>query len=181
MIYVLDIITFGVLGLIVLKDIRDGKIPNILLVILLINLITVEILSISGSQSSLILRGTSLRIVEVALITGFLFPFFSIGAIGAGDLKLISLTALFMNKPLLYFASVFSVASILALAKVLVNGNVRERVGYLNLYLKNVFLTGNVTRYTGISDEVNEKVSYCVHLSVPVLIVTTFGVIVKIT
>ena len=53
----------------------------------------------------------------MVLILGILFPFFSIGAIGAGDVKLILISALVMEKPILFFFTIFAIAAVISVIK----------------------------------------------------------------
>lgn len=164
------ILVFGVLGLIVLKDIRDGIIPNILLLFLLLILIIVETSAIVMKTDFGSWGGIPEKLVETLLIAGILFPFFSIGALGAGDVKLILLIAFLTKSPLLFLAVVFAIAAVIALVKMFCTRKLRERIKIFFDYIKESLEMGYFPMYPMIDKSVISKNLSCiVHLSVPVM------------
>lgn len=170
-----------VLGLTVLADVRFHRIPNILLMILfVINFLFVKTSGFNLYDSYSTQEGMLLRIGYVALIGLFLFPFFSIGAIGAGDLKLIVIMALIMEKPFMFFFMVFILAALIGITKLIVSGEVRNRAIYLSNYFRQIFYFQSVEVYLPSKMEAAEKTSYSVHLSIPVFLATLVGKLLKI-
>ncbi len=159
---------FVLLGLIVLWDLRSGKIPNVLLVLLLFtNFFFVETLFDGSGDFKQVFGGMLVRIVYALLMVVFLFPFFSVGALGAGDVKLIAVSALGVSRPLLFFLIVFVIAAVLGILKLVINKNAVGRIKGLTNYIRSVVLTGGISPYLS-TDEVSEKITFCIHLSVPV-------------
>lgn len=161
------ILEISVLFLAVIIDIWKHKIPNILVMILLIiNLLSIET---SIVDSSITFEGMLLRTGQLALILIFLFPFFSVGALGAGDIKIIIVTALGLDRPFYYFVIIWISAAVLAVGKLVIRKEAKARTKHLYVYIKTIFLTGKITPYLDESVKKEAKVSYSVHLSVPVL------------
>lgn len=156
------------LCLTVIIDIWKHIIPNCLLVILLIiNLLSAATLIV---DSRVTFEGMLLRTGCMVLIFVFLFPFFSIGAIGGGDVKLILVSAMVVEAPLVYFATVFVVAAILAIIKMIASGNGVARIKHLALYVKTTILTKSINPYLDEELKGNGKIKFSVHLSIPVLV-----------
>ena len=165
---VFDILITGVISLIVLWDIKDGIIPNILLVMLLIIKIAKVGASIAVNTNDT--SGTFMDVLGgigcIVLMVLLLFPFFSVGALGAGDVKLIAVSALGLYKPMLFFLTVFVIALLMGVIKLLAAGSLKSRLGYLFGYLKGVLVSGMVSPYIAADPY---KMSYSVHLSLPIL------------
>lgn len=151
----------------VITDFWKHKIPNYLvMIILVINLLSVNI------DSRITSEGMLLRIGKLMLILVFLFPFFSVGAIGAGDVKLITVAAIPISEPLIYFLTIWIVALLIGIAKLLLRKNVKNRIKHLFLYFRNLFLSGIITPYLEDPDlqNIEKRVKYSVHLSLPIII-----------
>lgn len=160
---------FGLMGLIVLWDLRSGKIPNVLLaVFLLINFFFVESLFGRSESLSQVFGGMLVRMGYALITTVFLFPFFSIGALGAGDVKLIAVASLGVARPVLFFLIVFAIGSFLGIVKLMVSGEIRKRAEYMLLYFRKM-AAGGVAAYIPEAEN-STKVRYCIHMSVPVMI-----------
>ncbi|MCQ2519865.1 MAG: prepilin peptidase [Lachnospiraceae bacterium] len=150
----------------VIIDFWKHKIPNYLVIILLIiNLLSVNI------DSRITSEGMLLRIGKLMLILIFLFPFFSVGALGAGDIKLIIVAAISIGEPLIYFLTIWIVALLIGVTKLLLRKKVKNRIKHLFLYFRNLFLSGIITPYLEEQDlqNIEKRVKYSVHLSLPIL------------
>lgn len=107
--------------------------------------------------------------VSAALIFAGFYPFYLMGGIGAGDVKLLMITGFFMHDVRLlikYLLATFALATVISLVKMLLFAESRERMSYLCRYLRKAALTGNIGNY--IVDKENKK---CViRISVPALV-----------
>jgi len=96
-----------------ITDVRNAKIPNILILILAIFqtvyvLISKFVLNTAFVSGSLIFE----RICAAAAVFLLLYPFFKLGGLGAGDVKLLTLTVLSVKEPLIFLLVVFSIGAI---------------------------------------------------------------------
>ena len=92
-----------------ITDVRKGKIPNILVLILAIFQILFVLISKFALNTSLLPGSLILeRICAAAAVFLFLYPFFKLGGLGAGDVKLLTLTVLSVKDPLMFLMIVFS-------------------------------------------------------------------------
>lgn len=148
-------------------DVRYHKIPNIVLILLLlIQLLSrlVQIFTDGFSFSEDLIPHYS-TVIFIFLI---LFFFFSIGTLGAGDVKLITLTALSVQDPLVYVLVIFIWAAFLAILQMVRHGNMCKRISMLTAYLCSVLGAGKAVPYYERQVEISEKKKYSVHLSIPV-------------
>lgn len=95
-----------------ITDVRRGKIPNILILILAIFqtfyvLFSKFVLNTPSLSGSLIVE----RICAAAAVFLLLYPFFKLGGLGAGDVKLLTLTVLSVKDPLIFLLIVFSIGA----------------------------------------------------------------------
>ena len=102
-----------------ITDVRKGKIPNILVLILAIFqtlyvLISKFALNTSLLPGSLILE----RICAAAAVFLLLYPFFKLGGLGAGDVKILTLTVLSVKDPMLFLLIVFSIGAFISVIKI---------------------------------------------------------------
>ena len=118
--YILAAGTVAVLTAAAINDVRKEKIPNILLIACLI------IWTVSETISLLILETPIFTAKEVAtnfavsaLIVVFLYPFFMMGKLGAGDIKLIAVTAISVTDPLNYLLSVFIIGGLISIIQII--------------------------------------------------------------
>ncbi len=162
----------SILSIIAIFDILKHKIPNLLLMILLIiNLLSGEIIF---NLNKVTLEGTLQRVGCLAVIFAILYPFFAIGALGAGDVKLILVTVLGVEKPLLFVLMVFAIAAVESVIKILCVGNVRIRIVHLLEYFKTIVRTKAVIPYEDFSLSSDDKLDHSIHLSVPILLAALF-------
>ncbi len=130
------------LGVICLFDYTKGKIPNLLLaVVLMWGLIRSSYYRGPGGLVCCVITGACVLIL--------LYPFFRIGGLGAGDVKLLGVcTGYFSVSQIFYFlflSMLFSaVFSVIILIK---ERNARERVGYFCEYCMAVLQSGKWRLY----------------------------------
>lgn len=151
-------IFIGVFCVAVYMDLRFYKIPNLCILI--------------GMTFGLIMTYVSYSFAEVFqayIAMGVIFisfyPFYLLGGLGAGDIKLLMMTACFIQKERLikYLFVTFILAAVFSVTKMLLFRESRKRLFYLGQYLKKAILTGNVENY--VVDKKNKK---CViRLSIP--------------
>ncbi len=143
-------------------DYAEGRIPNLLLVGMLIVGMTQRTLT-EG------LSGTAGFLTAAAAIVAFLYPFFKIGAIGAGDVKLFGVCAGYLpgSRILLFLFFSTLIAAIFSMVKFWQKRNLRERLEYLTAYLWEVIRTGNWHLYV---ENLRERKAECLCLSGPMLI-----------
>jgi len=106
-----------------------------------------------------------IKAVSVVLI---LYPIFRIGAVGAGDIKLLGICSGFISKDCILHFLFFSmlVAAIFSIIKMCIKNNFRERLQYLCRYIVRVAEYREVTPYF-MSGEEKRTAGLC--LSGPVL------------
>lgn len=154
-------ILIGVFCVAVAMDLRFYRIPNLCI--------------FTGMVSGLIMTYVSYSIEEmlgacVAMAAVFMvfYPFFLIGGLGAGDVKLLMMTGCFIRQKRLlqYLVVTFAVAAVISGVKILLFYESRQRLFYLGSYFRKLLLTGNVENY--IADKSNKR---CViRLSIPAFI-----------
>lgn len=150
-------------------DLSKTRVPNYIIVAGLILGLFYRVLYLGYRNYLVILAG----IVIPVLI---FFPLFLMRAMGAGDIKLFAVTGAFFtigdNMKCIVLA--IMIGGVIALVKVLVNKNLRERFKYMFLYLGNVFrlaLAGNCCELPYINREdsaVAQKAG--IKFSVPILL-----------
>lgn len=158
------------LVLIVLWDVRKHIIPNkLLLVLLTIQVVTYGVL-ITKHDTFEIFSDVLKRVICIFLFSFFLFVFFSVGAIGAGDLKLFVVMSLGYKRPLIFILVTFVIALIQSLIQMIRHRNFVSRIKYLCNYIIDFRNTGVMKSY--IPNEINpaDKKDYSIHLSIPVFI-----------
>ena len=118
------------------------RIPNQLTGIMLVACVFYN-LAVKGHASVL---PVVLRIVVTGLV---LFPFFMIGALGAGDVKLFAVCSGFMEaQRILYFVFLSLIlAGILGVIKMAARKEISKRFLILKMYILNCIRTGKPERY----------------------------------
>ena len=96
-----------------ITDVRSGRIPNILVLILAIFqtlyfVISKFVLNTSTLSGSLIYE----RIIAAAAVFLVLYQFFKLGGLGAGDVKLLTLTVLSVRDPLIFLLITFLIGAV---------------------------------------------------------------------
>lgn len=144
-----------------LSDYRKGRIPNKLLLAM----------GIAGAADSYLCGGAinilyfMLKAVSIILM---LYPVFRIGAIGAGDIKLLGICSGFVSKDRILHFLFFSmlIAAVFSIIKMCVKNNFKERLYYLCRYIVNVVKAGDMAAYF-TSEEEKRAAGLC--LSGPIL------------
>lgn len=130
------------LGISCYFDYRKGKIPNFLLVMMLIAGCGYRAIDGGG-------RGVGIFLLTGAGIVLLLSPLFRIGALGAGDVKLYGICAGYLpwNKFLLFLFFSLLIAAVISLFKMVLESNAIERISYLCEYVAEVVRTGKFYLY----------------------------------
>lgn len=141
-------------------DYRKGRIPNLLAVCLLLYGLWHGMVE-CGYQGMLMYGGLGL------LVTVIFYPFFKIGCLGAGDVKLFGVCAGFFppGKILLFLFFSLLISAGISLFQMLQKNNLKERFGYLGEYLLEVLKSGHFKLY--VENLSKQKAGIC--LSGPVL------------
>lgn len=118
-------------------DYRTRKIPNVLI---LCCLITGMVYRLSAEGYVGILEYLTRALLTIAMF----YFFFWIGAMGAGDVKILGVCAGFFpwNKVLYFIFFALLTAALFALCKMYMERNMKERMHYLGEYLWDVFRCG---------------------------------------
>ena len=143
-------------------DYRRKKIPNYLMALVAVFGVWYR-LGESGIDGALSYLG------EAVLIICLLYPFFKIGSIGAGDVKLFGVTAGYLpfSRILVFLFVSLLISAMVSLFKMWKESNIRERIGYLAAYLADVAESGCWKLYL---ESRQEKQAAGICLSGPVLI-----------
>lgn len=163
-------LSLALLFLTVLIDVRIHKIPNVILVFLVILQIYSVIFSYTTIDGTFAFREFGSRCLTVLFIFLFLFVFFSIGGLGGGDLKLLVVLLLGIDKPVEFVALVFIAASIISIIHMLINHNFYERFAVLWDYLWMVLKEGRIIPYYSSKPHIDERLRHSIHLSIPIFI-----------
>lgn len=123
-------------------DYRYGRIPNGLIA-------AIAVLGMgrrfwSGGGGSLLTC-----VVTIVVVIALLYPFFRIGGLGAGDVKLLGVTAghLPIEKVLIFLFFSLLVTAMISLLKMWKENNFRERMRYLSEYFADVIGNGGWRLY----------------------------------
>lgn len=143
-------------------DYKSGKIPNFLIALMMAAGVgwrfwqggVTEVLSYVG---------------ETFLTICLLYPLFKIGTVGAGDVKLLGVTAGYLpfKKILIFLFFSLLIAAVISLVKMLKRGNFTERMKYFFGYLKDVIESGSWRLYL---ENEKDKSAAGICLSGPVLV-----------
>ncbi len=143
-------------------DYKDNRIPNYLIVLM----------GIGGAVRLLLRDGWSgmLGYLWIAgLVMAILYPVFKIGGLGAGDVKLLGITAGYLpfKKILVFLFFSLLFAAILSLLKMWKRNYFTERLKYLIAYLTDVIKSGSWQLY--LANEA-DKTAVGICLSGPILV-----------
>lgn len=150
-----------VLGMACVYDYRTGRIPNYLVVLM----------SVFGAGYCIQSGGLTEMLCcfgKAVLVMLLLFPFFKIGTVGAGDIKLLGVTAgiLPFEKILMFLFISLLIAAVISLLKMWKSGQFMRRLRYLWKYLSDVVQGGRWLLYP----ETEDRKSSGICLSGPVLL-----------
>lgn len=142
-------------------DYRIGKIPNGLVVA---TILTGLLFRFQGDGA----EGLPLYLLGAVPVAALLYPLYKIGALGAGDVKLLGAAAGYFPFEKIFLFSFVSllIAAIISLVKLLVNKNFRERLGVFFEYLERVAGEGALCPYPATAEK--GKTGVC--LSGPILL-----------
>ena len=142
-------------------DYRDKRIPNHLL-------IWMAILGVGWRFRNQGVPGALSYLGQAALIVAFLYPFFKIGCLGAGDVKLYGATAGYLpvGKILAFLMCSLLIAAVISLVKMCRREDFCERMRYLAGYLAAVAKSGSWQLYM---EEREERERIGIRLSGPAL------------
>lgn len=119
--YVLAAGTVTVLIAAAVNDVRKEKIPNILLIACLIIFTASEMISLLVFKTPIYTaKEVATKIAVSAMIVFFMYPFFIMGKLGAGDIKLIAVTAVSVTDPLIYLLSIFIIGGSISIIQIIV-------------------------------------------------------------
>ena len=142
-------------------DYRRKKIPNFLIAFM-------AVLGVGWRFRESGICGALSYLGETALIMSLLYPFFKIGSIGAGDVKLLGVSAGYLpsSKILIFLFFSLLISAMISLLKMWKESNMRERLRYLAAYLADVTRSGRWKLYL---ENEKERRSAGICLSGPVL------------
>ncbi len=123
-------------------DYHRKRIPNVLIVLMALT-------GIYGRCRAEGIRGAVEWAMQAALIGGILYPFFRIGAIGAGDVKLFGVSAgcLPSDKILLFLLLAMAIAALISLGKLLRHHQLQKSLRRLLDYVADVASEGRWKLY----------------------------------
>ena len=172
---------FGLLFSGVLSDFKTDKIPNSLVVsLLIIKIINLFYITHIDYQNSI--GFTCKSFLLSILIILFLYPFFMIGTLGAGDIKLIFVLLIGNRNPLYFLLSVFVLGLIIGVLNNVRRGTFLNRIRIIKEKIRSALLTGNpseLVSYLNDPEHKKEK-GVIVHLSLPILITETLRIIIDL-
>ena len=154
-------VLIGIFSVAVYSDLRSYKIPNFCV--------------IAGAIAGFIMTGMSYSaagvfesLADMFIIFIVFYPFYLLGGIGAGDVKLFMMAGCFIRGAALfhYLFAAMAIAAVWSIVKMAVFAESRERLLYLGRYIRKVVYTGAVDTY---EIDKTEKRSV-IRLSVPALL-----------
>lgn len=149
-----------ILGICALTDIREKKIKNRWI---LAGFIGFVVSMLMGWNRAVIIESVSL----MCLFAIILFPLYCLRMLGAGDVKLLCMSALYISIHTLwiFLLATALTAGIGSLVKLIFYGNLGKRMKFFYQYAKGVYLSKTVEEY-GIPKEKQEVIG----LGVPVFL-----------
>lgn len=125
-----------------LMDYQRSRIPNGMMILIFLYGIGYRYWDAGGS-------GLTAYLFNFVFVLLLLYPLFKIGALGAGDVKLYSVTVGYLSKQDLFCFLMISLlfAAIFSIFKLIKEGSARERFGYLCSYLAQIGRTGHWKLY----------------------------------
>ena len=126
-------IAITILVLVAITDVREARIPNVLLVGLTGEWALSE--TISQICKTPVFTGEEVveRLLLALFVAAILYPFFIIGGLGAGDIKLLAATILVCKKPVEFLFLSFLIGAVFGVFKTVyervIKGNSGLRIG----------------------------------------------------
>ena len=157
-----------------MSDFKSDKIPNNLVVsLLIIKIINLFYFTHIDYQNSIGFTFKSFLLSFLIIL--ILYPFFMIGTLGAGDIKLLFVLLIGNRNPLYYLLSVFVLGLIIGVLNNVRTGTFVKRIEKLRTKMKGVYLTGNMDSFISTlrDPEQKKEKGAIVHLSLPILITET--------
>jgi Flp pilus assembly protein protease CpaA len=129
-------------------DYRCGKIPNEIILVMCVAGVTESFLN--GG-----LINVFYFVIKAAAVTVLLYPVFRIGAVGAGDVKLIGVCSGFISRGRILRFLFFSmlIAAMFSIIKMCIKRNFKERFTYLGNYISEILTEGRAKRYFENNEE----------------------------
>lgn len=148
----------GIFAVAVVTDLRHYRIPNACIAAgILAGLIM--------TYRACLAAGILAAVCQSAMIFAALYPFYLIRGLGAGDIKLLMMTAFYLQGPRLlsYLAVTMLLAGGAAGIKIMWLRESRERLLYLVRYIRKAVMTGAVDSY----ETDNTRPAHVIRISVP--------------
>ena len=157
----------GLLSVACVYDYIGRRIPNYLLVIMLVTGLGGGVLKATSEMEQIIWVVHFLMVMII--VVAVFFPFYKIGTIGAGDVKLFAVCAgYFSTNQIMYFLFYSMLVSALFIfIRFAMKKDMKERFGYLVQYTTDVMKSGRLRLYIKDKEE-RKKCSIC--LAGPVLL-----------
>lgn len=161
------IILLIIMSMAVITDIRSYKIPNKYILTGFISGMGIRYFQ-EGFQ------GLFTALFFMVIIFIFLFPFFLMHGIGAGDIKLFCMMTAYLNKNIILecFLLTFTIASVMSIVKMLWQGTLLLKIKKILYYLEAVALTQSYREYEDKEYMKDKKNS--IRMSLPAIISVMF-------
>lgn len=154
----------------VFVDIWKSIIPNRIVLMVLAVQVGSALVSCSMVDAADRFYRLLTRCLIIIFLIFFIYIFFSIGAIGAGDLKLLAATAVGFESPAMFIAVTFIIAAVMSLVHAIRKGVLIKRMRYLVDYINYISKTNTITGYSDAKASLEERKEYSIHLSLPILL-----------
>ena len=157
-------LTTLILFVAVLIDVWKHKIPNSLLALLILNNLLSSIFHFFSNCITFSFRDALVRCLTVILIFFFLYLLFSIGTIGAGDVKLIIVTLIGVEKPIKMLCAISAIGALMSVIQMVRHKNLFYRLNFLKNYVNLTFVNRKISPYFNRPDIIREKKKYSILL-----------------
>lgn len=149
-----------ILGICTITDWREKKIKNCWVTAVLLGALFFRMWSWDG-------QSFGKAVWWFLIFAAVLFPLYCIGTIGAGDVKLLCVTAIYIGEEGMetFLTGTLISGGIFALVKLVYYRNFFKRMQCLWIYLKNVIMTGEIGSY-----EMSKEEAETLRLALPVWI-----------
>lgn len=135
-------VLIGIFSIAVYSDLRCYRIPNLCVIMGII-----AGLIMTGMSYSM--EGVFESLADMFLIFIAFYPFYLLGGIGAGDVKLFMMTGCYIRGVELFQCMfvTMAIAAVWSIVKMAVFVESRERLYYLGRYIRKIICTGAVDTY----------------------------------